>query len=227
MLERNHYLTLGVQTNESVAGIRHAFCEHLKRYHPDLLGPSRASYFYAIVEAYRTLSHPERRRDYDRGLLPAKFSAAQPVVAGPEGVGGLPQICSSLRSSRIVDAFFEAALGQASRNLTLARFDEQKFSQPLNGDVILSPEEALRGGMLDIAVPGCAPCLRCGGAGRQGLFPCELCDGEGLREEEENLRVPVPPNVSDGTRITVPLRGLGLHNFYFSVRIRVHGSRGW
>ena len=81
MLERNHYLTLGVQTNESVAGIRRAFREHVKRYHPDLLGPSRASFFYAIVEAYRTLSHPERRRDYDRGLSSAMFSAAQPVVA--------------------------------------------------------------------------------------------------------------------------------------------------
>jgi DnaJ-class molecular chaperone len=227
MLERNHYLTLGVQTNESVAGIRHAFREHLKHYHPDLLGPSRASFFYAIVEAYRTLSHPERRRDYDRGLSPAMFSATQPAVSRPDGAAGLPQICSSLRSSRMVDPFFEAALAQASRNLTLAGFDEQKFSQALNADVILSPEEALRGGMLDIAVPGCAPCLRCGGGGRQGLFPCELCDGEGLREEDENLQVPVPSNVSDGARIPVPLRGLGLHNFYLCLRIRVHGSRGW
>ena len=222
MLERNYYLTLGVQTNESVAGIRHAFREHLKRYHPDLLGPARASFFYAIVEAYRTLSHPERRRDYDRVLSPAMSSAAQPVVSQAGGAGGLPEICPWLRSARVADAFFEAALAQASRNLTLARFDQQNFSQALNADVVLSPPEALKGGMLDIAVPSCTPCVRCGGAGRQGLFPCDLCDGEGLREEDENLRVPVPPNVSDGARITVPLRGLGLHNFYLCVRIRVH-----
>ena len=223
MLERNYYLTLGVQTNESVAGIRHAFREHLKRYHPDLLGPARASFFYAIVEAYRTLSHPERRRDYDRGLSPIMSDAKQPIPSSAAGGPvGLPQVSFALRSFQVTDVFSEAVRARISRNLTLAKLDDRAFPQALNIDVILSPPEALKGGMLDIAVPSCTPCVRCGGAGRQGLFPCDLCDGEGLREEDENLRVPVPPNVSDGARITVPLRGLGLHNFYLCVRIRVH-----
>lgn len=172
MLEGNYYLTLGVPTNESVAGIRHAFREQVKRYHPDRVGPARASFFYAITEAYRTLSHPERRRDYGRGLSPTMFSAAQSVLSPVGGdVGGLPQVCSSLRFSRVADAFFEAALARASRNLTLARLDDRTFPQARNADVILSAAEALQGGMLDIGVPSCSPCARCGGAARQGLFP--------------------------------------------------------
>ena len=222
-MEGSYYLTLGIRRNESAAGIRHAFREQVKRYHPERVGPARADFFYAIIQAYRTLSHPERRRDYDRGLSPIMSDAKQPIPSSAAGGPvGLPQVSLALRSFQVTDVFSEAVRARISRNLTLAKLDDRAFPQALNIDVILSPPEALKGGMLDIAVPSCTPCVRCGGAGRQGLFPCDLCDGEGLREEDENLRVPVPPNVSDGARITVPLRGLGLHNFYLCVRIRVH-----
>ena len=64
-------------------------------------------------------------------------------------------------------------------------------------------------------------CLAWANAGAQGIFPCDLCDGEGLREEEESVRVTLPPNVGDGTLIEAPLRGLGPHHFYLCVCVRV------
>jgi molecular chaperone DnaJ len=48
-----------------------------------------------------------------------------------------------------------------------------------------------------------------------------LCDGEGLLEEQETVRVHVEPNVGDGTVMEVPLRGLGVHNFYLRLHIRI------
>jgi len=87
--------------------------------------------------------------------------------------------------------------------------------------VILSTDEAARGGILSLAVPTCSPCAICGGSGREGIFSCTRCDGEGLIEEEETVRVQFAPMVGDGAGIDVPLRGLGVHNFYLRVNIRV------
>jgi molecular chaperone DnaJ/curved DNA-binding protein len=53
------------------------------------------------------------------------------------------------------------------------------------------------------------------------LFPCGLCDGEGLLEEEEEVRVLIPAMVADATVMNIPLRGLGLHDFYLRLQIRV------
>ena len=225
MLAKSYYLTLGVPRSESAGGIRQAFREQVKRYHPDRVGEVRARFFREIVEAYHTLSNPERRRDYDLGLSHAEVSSSTvspPVALADENPGGLPQLSSVLRTSYVNDTFFEAALARVSRNLTAADPPREPIApERLTAQVILSPAEALQGGALDLAVPSCSPCGRCGGAGVQGILPCDLCDGEGLREEEERLRVPIPPNVGDGTLIEVPLRGLGPHHFYLCVCIRV------
>ena len=224
MLAKSYYLTLGVPRSESASGIRQAFREQVKRYHPDRVGEARARFFHEIVEAYHTLSNPERRRDYDRGLSHAEFSSSTvppPVALADENCGGLPQLFPELRISHVKDSYFEAALTRVSRNLTRAKPGESISPERLTAHVILSPAEALQGGALTLRVPSCSPCGRCGGAGVQGIFPCDLCDGEGLWEEQESLRVPIPPNVGDGTLIEVPLRGLGPHNFYLCVCVRV------
>jgi molecular chaperone DnaJ/curved DNA-binding protein len=59
------------------------------------------------------------------------------------------------------------------------------------------------------------------------MFPCSGCDGEGLIEEQENVRIYVPPMVGDGTLMEVPLRGLGVHDFYLRVHIRVAYGAGY
>ncbi len=40
-------------------------------------------------------------------------------------------------------------------------------------------------------------------------------------EEEEIVRMRIPPLVRDETVIEVPIRGLGIHNFYLRLYIRV------
>lgn len=223
MLGKSYYLTLGIPRSESAEGIRRAFREQIKRYHPDRVGPARLEFFDRIVEAYRVLSNPERRRDYDRGLFHSgeNRGAAEPVSFTPERASGLPQIAGTLKSRCIKAAPFESALAQVSRNLISSHIPDRGAPQRLSVIAILSPVEALRGGMLDLAVPSCSPCMRCGGTGMRGSFPCDLCDGEGLREEEDVVHLCVPANVADGSLIELPLRSLGLHNFYLCVQIRV------
>jgi hypothetical protein len=228
MLGKSYYLKLGIPRSASAAGVRQAFREQAKRYHPDRIGTERMGFFQQLVEAYRTLSNPERRRNYDRGLEHAETEAAgaaATVAPNRPSDAGLPQPLLPLRRPYLKDTPFEAALARVSRDLTTAHFDSQQAPQALHAQVILSTDEGMRGGNLVIVVPSCSPCERCGGSGRRGLFSCELCDGEGLMEEEETLRVHVPPRVGDGTRIDVPLRGLGLHDFYLCLHVRVGVKR--
>jgi molecular chaperone DnaJ/curved DNA-binding protein len=42
-----------------------------------------------------------------------------------------------------------------------------------------------------------------------------------MAEEEETVRLAIPAFVRDGTVLQVPLRGLGIHNMYLQVLIRV------
>jgi len=223
MLRKSYYLTLGIPFNESAGGIRQAFHEIVRRYHPDRVGSERLRFFQEIVEAYRVLGDPERRRDYDRGLLQADLTTPAPLapVLVEGGRGELPLAMSVLRTLTIKDAPFEVALARVSGSLTTAEVRSNEYCEGLNTAVVLSPDEAVQGGIIFLAVPSCSPCDRCGGSGRDALFPCTLCDGEGLIEEEETVRVQVLPSVGDGTVMNVPLRGLGIHNFYLRLHIRV------
>jgi DnaJ-class molecular chaperone len=65
------------------------------------------------------------------------------------------------------------------------------------------------------------PCLACGGSGQDWLFSCSSCDGQRMIEEEERVRIQISPMVRDYTLIEVPVRGLGLHNLYLRLYIRV------
>jgi len=223
MLRKSYYLTLGVSRNESAHGIREAFRELAQRYHPDRLGPSRLHFFQEILEAYHVLADPVRRSEYDRALTRAGargVPSSVSISAGGEQ-RNLPLPRSILRVLTVKNASFEAALARVSGRLTAAEVSSKEYPDGLAAGVILSADEAAQGGVIFLAVPSCSPCGGCGGSGREELFPCEWCDGEGLIEEEEIVRIYVPPGVSDVTVLEVPLRGLGIHNFYLRLHIRV------
>jgi len=40
-------------------------------------------------------------------------------------------------------------------------------------------------------------------------------------EEEERVMLKIPPRVEDGTIFEIPLAGLGVHNFYLRVILRI------
>lgn len=224
MVRKSYYLILGVSRNETTQGIREAFLDLAKRYRPDRLGPERLHFFQRILEAYHVLADPARRSQYDRGLEHAGAGAEISPAAislGVEVDGSLPQAPAILRALSIKDAVFEAALARVSGSLTAAELPAKEVPEPLTARIILSSDEAARGGIMFLGLPTCFPCERCGGSGREGMFPCSGCDGEGLIEAEETVRVHVPPMVGDGTLMEVPLRGLGVHDFYLRVHIRV------
>jgi len=82
-----HYDVLGVKANASLAEIKTAYHEAVKKYHPDVhfqLGDASSKdklceIFSYVSVAYSTLSNPEKRREYDKALSlkPARLAAVQ------------------------------------------------------------------------------------------------------------------------------------------------------
>jgi molecular chaperone DnaJ len=93
--------------------------------------------------------------------------------------------------------------------------------EDLNIEVILTPMEAARGGVAPIEVPVFRTCWSCHGTGREWLFPCMVCAGHGMIEEHETVSVRIPPMIRDRSVIELPIEGLGIHNFYLRLHIRI------
>jgi molecular chaperone DnaJ len=224
MVRKNYYFILGVPRTESASGLRQAFRMLVKRYHPERVGPRGLRFFADILEAYRVLADPLRRHSYDQGLLHAEGSVLPspnlPFLP-PDASPMLPQVVTPLRHTVAAPTAFAAALARIARQWTRDSALMERRWEGIDVHVLLSPEEAARGGMLFLAVPSCRPCRDCGGSGQEGLFPCAACQGEGLLDESETVRIAIPPQVGDGMRLEAPLRGLGVHGFYLRVHIRV------
>jgi curved DNA-binding protein len=61
---QDHYKTLGVDRNASPDAIKKAYRQKASLYHPDKEGGSKVK-FQEVEEAYRTLSDPGKRQQYD------------------------------------------------------------------------------------------------------------------------------------------------------------------
>jgi curved DNA-binding protein CbpA len=64
----NFYVLLEVDLDAHSQAIKQAYYRQAKKYHPDTSSTGNADKFKQITEAYRVLSHPELRRDYDSTL---------------------------------------------------------------------------------------------------------------------------------------------------------------
>jgi curved DNA-binding protein CbpA len=62
----NHYDLLGIKQGAPAAEIKKAFREKAKQLHPDIAGCAHAEAMRKLISAYKTLSNPERRFEYDR-----------------------------------------------------------------------------------------------------------------------------------------------------------------
>ena len=220
MVIRNFYMILGVPREVSPHGIRAAYLELAKRHHPDRVGERGKKAFQDLQEAYETLSDPEKRRRYNLLLDQSErqsHSRRWPqkhhvMVSEPISILEQPE---TVRPS--FDVFFERWM----RNFTGIRVPKGERVEGLNIEVVLTPEEAAKGVVVPVEVPTFRRCPFCDGAGHDWVFPCTYCSEEGVVEKRESVRVDIPPMVEPGTLYEVPLRGLGVHNFYLRLHIFV------
>ncbi len=226
MLRRDYYTILGVSRSESASGVRTAFRELARRYHPERVGPRGTRFLQELVTAYHVLADPDKRRHYDQGLFHAGGKAEvreEPILTGAQGQedASLPVAMSPLRGFATLYPPIEVTLMAALRSFVRPGTQPDEPMKSVNIQVVLSPEEAAGGGIVTIRVPVYYPCVVCGGSGQDWSFPCEPCEAQGMVEEEETVHVHIPARVGDYTLIEKPVRGLGLHNLYLRLYVRV------
>lgn len=81
---QDHYVTLGITSNATLAHIKTAFRQQASRYHPDKNpSPDAAALFRAVQSAYEILSNEDSRAAYDenrrRSLLESPLETAKKI----------------------------------------------------------------------------------------------------------------------------------------------------
>jgi molecular chaperone DnaJ/curved DNA-binding protein len=146
----------------------------------------------------------------------AAAHAREPWVREAVTILGNPE---SIRPS------FEAMYERFLRNFTGLGIPKSERLEGLSFEILLTPEEAARGCSVPIGVPVFRRCPRCGGSGRDWRLPCIHCR-QGMVEDEELLRVRIPPRAPSGSIYELPLRGLGIHNLYLRLHVFVESRPG-
>jgi molecular chaperone DnaJ len=100
-------------------------------------------------------------------------------------------------------------------------------AEAIDAAITLTPEDAASGGIAMIEAPAYYPCPLCRGAGQDEGLPCAVCDELGIVEEKETIPVAIPPMLQSNQQMEIPLRGLGIHNYYLRLHFTVapNGAR--
>ena len=224
-MQHDLYSALGVARTESASGIRTAFRDLARRYHPDRVGPGGAAAYREIEEAHDVLANPSTRRRYDATALhdaaaPARAPSRRPGLEGLE----ISSVSITLRGARSVRPSMEALVERLVRNFTATEAPKGERIERLELEVHLGRERARRGALLRIGLPICRRCPACSGFGHTALVACALCLGGGMVEGTRHVGLRIPAGIPDGAELLVPLDGFGIHNFYACVRVNVEGD---
>ena len=193
------YFVLGLSRDATLSDIKRAYRRLARRYHPNINPGDReaAEQFQRIVEAYETLSDPQRRERYDTGDTPAAERTAESrKTVGFEGfdfsisVGGA-------QAPTFGDLFSEVWTERVHREYGPER------GADLHQVLRVPFELAVRGGQRLLTISRQAACHRCGGSGelRASLRACPHCQGAGTLRSARGHMV--------FSRPCVPCRGSG------------------
>jgi len=235
---KDYYQTLGVPRTASADDIRKAFRKLARQYHPDVAKDKKTAEekFKEINEANEVLSDPEKRKKYDALGADWKQGGARPQPGGPgartqtwrSGEAGGPE-GFEFGGTGFSD-FFEQFFGGAGRQAGRGGFPETEIErgQDVEADMMVTLEEAMRGGIRPISLRRNTRCPKCGGTGQIGNRLCPTCSGSGQVSTTQNFKVNIPAGVRDGQRLRIAGQGepgtggAPRGDLYLRVRIASH-----
>ena len=199
---KDYYEILGVSRKASDGEIKKSFRKLAREFHPDVAKDKKKAEerFKEINEAYEVLSDPAKRRKYDELGADWKSGAE---FRPPPGFGGFSN-AQNFRGNRAgnhefefggtgFSSFFEQLFGSRGRG------GGQDFSgrpRDVEGDILVSLEEAFHGGVRPITV-----------------------QHEGRTDTHQ---VKIPPGIQEGQKLRVAGRGQGGGDLYLNVRLARH-----
>ena len=226
------YVVLGLRQGATEPEIRRAYRRLARRFHPDINPGDRMAEtrFKEILEAYETLTDPDRRSRHESGA-----GSAEPGDRRTSGFEGFDFSARGADYSTTFGDLFAEVLTDRDTRAAPAR------GADLHHEVRLGFEEAFAGAMRPVTVtrrqtcricagtgrtrvkPGACRvcegtgtvravrghmvfsrgCPGCGGSGRQRPEPCQPCGGLGQETRSEAVQVRIPAGISDGDRVRV------------------------
>ncbi|MFC1892410.1 DnaJ domain-containing protein [Thermodesulfobacteriota bacterium] len=216
-MPKDYYIVLGVNRGADKDKIKKAYRTIAKQSHPDVV-QSLASRkrFLEVSEAYEILSNEAKRKIYDQEL--SNQDELISIRKAPEDIQKRRFALDKMESlfSSSIDEFFEGFVP--------GFFDvDQKRSRgkDLFYEAVLSPEEAIRGGLYRIRIPVLERCNRCMKTGNWNDFFCPECNGGGRIRSERSFSLSIPPHVTHGEAVRISLEDIGLNDAYLHVTVLI------
>ncbi len=218
---KDYYEVLGVPRGASEDDIRKAFRKLARQYHPDVAKDKKVAEekFKEINEANEVLSDPAKRKKYDELGANWKQGAefrpppGWPGRGGPStggGRGGAEYQFGGTGFSDFFESVFGSRGGRRGGFSGVGTDDDEPFAERGNdveGDIMVSLEEAMRGSVRTVNLQRALECQRCNGTGALGQRACPVCGGSGQVAKADSYQVRIPAGVSEGQKLRLAGRG--------------------
>ncbi len=214
------YQTLGVSKTASQDEIKKAFRKLARQYHPDKHPGDKSSEekFKEVNQAYETLSHPDKRKQYDElsrlGAFGAGPGGFRPGQGGAQGFdprmfqqGGAAFEMGDLGD--LLSGLFGGAAG-GRRAGARGRRTAAERGADLQAEVTVSFDDSLRGAAVRVPVEKPDTCDACHGTGAKAGTTakiCPDCEGRGVVAQNQGffaLSQPCPRCLGNGTIVEHP-----------------------
>jgi curved DNA-binding protein len=224
---RDYYEILGVPRGASEADIKKAFRKLAREYHPDVAKNKKQAEakFKEINEAYEVLGDPAKRKRYDElganwragaEFRPPpgweSFARGRGSAGGGPGGGAYEFQFGGTGFSDFFEQVFGAMGSRGGAGFERAgAFGGEEMGtergQDIEGDILVTLEEALRGSVRSVSVRHAVACEQCGGTGQRNRRLCHVCGGSGQITRAETYQVKIPAGVTEGQRLRLAGRG--------------------
>ncbi len=224
---KDYYESLRVPRSASDSDIKKAFRKLAREYHPDVAKNKKQAEekFKEINEAYEVLGDPAKRKRYDElganwqsgaefRMPPGweSFGRGRTAAGRGPGSGEYEFHFGGTGFSDFFEQLFGSTGGRGAAGFGRGGgFGEQEAGaergQDIEGDIMVTLEEAMRGSVRSVSVRHAVPCEQCGGTGQRNRRICTTCGGTGQVAKTDTYQVKVPPGVTEGQRLRIAGRG--------------------
>jgi molecular chaperone DnaJ len=217
---KNYYAILGIPRSASAAGIRARYRDLARALHPDVAGAQSTGAFQEIAEAYQVLNDPIARRRYNDELAAIEGRLSPDPRVDPRSRWRRAP-SSPFPRPRVVRPPVGPPIEHVFRNFAGGAMPHREQLHEVDFEVILTPEEAARGAEVPVGLPRLSRCPECDGAGHVWLLPCLSCGGQGLMQEEDVIRIRIPPFRRPRVILDVPLHTPDLGHWHVRLDVRI------
>jgi molecular chaperone DnaJ len=181
----DHYALLGVPRGATRAELRRAYRLLALKLHPDRAGYGSTMLFQRVAEAYRVLSDPVIRAEYDRQLRNAEATSTRPTP----GTDGHRR---PIRRDDLV------ARLSGPIDVVMGRSAARRAADGII-ELLLNAAEHAAGGTAALEVPVDITCPTCAGVASVHSVWCSRCEYAGQVTEVVAIAVDIPAAVPDRT----------------------------